>query len=322
VRALAEELGGGRVSESLKRLAERLQRGDSWQAALSDPQIRLPDHVRGLLEASVRTPHVAATLEQFVHLNRRSAQLAREMWLSVAYPLAVIVCVTVLFACFEFFIVAEMARIYDDIYTDFALSSSPLGLPAMTRLLVAWSGPPAIGLLLLVLIVGVLLPVIWSVWRPLGLDVLAHRLPILGPLWLWGGMVDLCRLLALLLEAGIPLPDALRMTAAGLKSSELAQACRRMARHVEAGESLAEAAAITPPLPDTLGPVVHWGESRSALPDALQAAAEMYEGRVRMQLAFVRLFLPPCVFIFAGGVILLSLFAIFVPMIRIITVLS
>ena len=71
---------------------------------------------------------------------------------------------------------------------------------------------------------------------------------------------------------------------------------------------------MTSPLPDTLGPVAEWGETRSALPDALQAAAEMYEGRVHVQLAFVRLFMPPAVFLFAGGVILLSLLAIFLPM--------
>jgi type II secretory pathway component PulF len=40
----------------------------------------------------------------------------------------------------------------------------------------------------------------------------------------------------------------------------------------------------------------------------------MYEGRVHVQLGFVRLFLPPAVFLFAGGVILLSMLAIFFPM--------
>jgi type II secretory pathway component PulF len=209
--------------------------------------------------------------------------------------------------------VAELARLYEDLYCDFAVRL-PLGLPAMTRLMMAWSGPPAVMLAVLALVVGVVLPLAWSAWRPLWLDVIAHRLPILGPLWLWGGMVDVCRLLALLLRTGIPLPDALRMTAAGLSSSELAQACRRLSKHVELGHSLADSIAVTAPLPDTLGPVAQWGEARSALPDALEAAAEMYEGRVQMQLAFVRLFLPPCVFLFAGGVIVLSLLAIFAPM--------
>ncbi len=313
VRALAEELPGSGVSESLVQLAQRLERGESWQQALDAPDLGLPDHVRGLLAAGLQTHRVAGTFEQFVHLNRRSVQLQREMWISVAYPLAVVVSLGLLFACFEYFVVAEMARIYEDIYQDFGLNR-PLVLPALTRLMIAWSGPPVFALAALTLIVGVCLPLAWSIWRPLWLDVIAHRVPVLGPLWLWAGMVDVCRLLALLLEAGLPLPVALRSTASGLKSSELARACRELSRRVETGQALSEAIAITSPLPDTLGPVVQWGESRSALPEALQAASEMYEGRVRMQLAFVRLFLPPGVLIFAGGVILFSLLAIFLPM--------
>jgi type IV pilus assembly protein PilC len=95
-----------------------------------------------------------------------------------------------------------------------------------------------------------------------------------------------------------------------------------LARRVEAGQPLAAAVTGTPPLPDTLAPVVQWGEMRSALPQALQAAAEMYEGRVRTQLTFVRLFLPPCVFLVAGGVILLSMLAVFLPLIKIIQTLT
>lgn len=321
VRALAEELPGSRAAGSLTRLAERLERGESWQTALDHPEIGLPEHVRGLLQAGLKTNNIARTLEEFAHLNRRSTQRQREMGLSVAYPLAVIVSIVALFGCFEFFVVAELARTYESMFQDYAIRT-PLGLPAMTRLIMAWSGPPAVALLVLVLVVGVGLPAVWSVWRPLWLDVLVHRLPIFGPLWLWAGMVDLCRLLALLLESGIPLPEALRLTAPGLQSSELAQACRRLARRTEAGQSLAEAIAVTSPLPDTLTPLVQWGEARSALPEALQAAAEMYEGRVQMQLAFVRLFLPPCVFLFAGGVILLSLLTLFLPMFQLLEALT
>jgi type II secretory pathway component PulF len=264
---------------------------------------------------------MAATLEQFVHLNRRSAQLRREMWLSVAYPLAVMVSLGVLVACFEFLVVAELGRLYEDIYADVGMQTF-VGLPAMTRFMIAWSGTPSLVLLAVVLILGVLLPLVWSSFRPLWLDVVAHRLPLVGPMWLWAGTADLCRLLALLLENGMALPKALRSSSAGLRSSELGQACRRLAHCVETGQSLSEAVAVTPPLPDTLAPVAQWGEARSTLPAALVAAAEMYEGRVRTQLAFVRLFLPPGVFLLAGGVILVTMLGIFLPMIQIIQTLT
>jgi type II secretory pathway component PulF len=134
-------------------------------------------------------------------------------------------------------------------------------------------------------------------------------------------MVDLCRLLALLLEAGLPLPKALKLTAAGLKSSEIARACRRLSQYVEAGQPLSEAVLIVSPLPETLSPIVQWGQTRSALPEALQTAATMYEGRMQMQISFIRLLLPPSVFLFAGGLILCSLLALFYPMFQLLSAL-
>ena len=161
VRALANELPDSQGARSLKRLAALLEQGHGWQKALADPTLRIPEHVRGLLQASLHSPDVAGTLERFVHLNRRSVQLRREMWLSVAYPLAVIVALGILFCCFEFFVVAELGRMYENLFQDFGMTQ-PLVLPAMTRVMIAWSGPPALVLLATLLILGVLLPVVWS----------------------------------------------------------------------------------------------------------------------------------------------------------------
>src|SRR5690606_36737825 len=130
-----------RVSASLQTLANRLQRGDSWSESLRDPHVRLPPYMRGLLDAAIRTPQAAQTLEQFVHFQRRSSELRREMWLSVAYPLAVLVSLAVLFCCFEYFIVAELARIYEDFQRDFNVQRE-LNWPAVSLAMMAWSGPP------------------------------------------------------------------------------------------------------------------------------------------------------------------------------------
>jgi type II secretory pathway component PulF len=179
-------------------------------------------------------------------------------------------------------------------------------------------------LLLIAALVGgfALLCVVRMLFRPRTLDALFNRLPILGPLAHWSALADFSRLLALLLEAGIPLPQALGMTAAGLRNGEVSAGCWQLARAAQAGHSLADGMRPLEAFPRSLEPILQWGQAHSALPEALAAAGEMFEGRVRVHLTFVRTFLPPFVFLLVGGAILFSVVAALWPMFRLIEALT
>jgi type IV pilus assembly protein PilC len=315
LRALAAEGAPRRWSKSLRRLSAHLEGGETWEAALRSRDVRLPPHLRGIIQAGVRSQTLRDSLVRLVDLERRSAQLHREMWVTLAYPLTLLTVLVALFFGYEFVFISDLMQFYRDVYNEFHMAPTLLmDLPTLTMLAVYLSRPEVLLTIAAVLGAFGLAFAVRMLFRPRQLDALFNRFPILGPLAHWSALANFCRLLALLLEAGIPLPQALGMTAAGVRNGEVADGCWQLSAAVQAGQSLAGAMRPLDAFPHSLEPLVHWGEARSALPEALLSAGEMFEGRVRVHLSFVRTFMPPFVFLIVAAAILCFVLAALWPM--------
>jgi general secretion pathway protein F len=133
------------------------------------------------------------------------------------------------------------------------------------------------------------------------------------------------RLLALLLDSELPLPQALELAGRGCQDSILEYGSAKAAASVRAGAALSDALAARRQFPRSVGPIVRWGEQAAAqnqpttaLSDALRTAAEMFDGRLDAQLALLRAIVPPLTFVFVlwGSMFIVS--ATLLPMISLI----
>jgi type II secretory pathway component PulF len=149
-----------------------------------------------------------------------------------------------------------------------------------------------------------------------------RRLPIVGPLLRWTHLAQFARLMAMLLDQRVPLPDALRLTAAGLHDSDLAHGCRQVAADVESGRVLYESMAAQRQFPASLIPVVEWGQRAPALPDAFRAAADMFEGRIRSQGSLLEAILLPIIVLVITAYVGMFVISLFLPLISLIERLS
>jgi type II secretory pathway component PulF len=149
-----------------------------------------------------------------------------------------------------------------------------------------------------------------------------YRLPMVGPLLRWHHLSQFARLMGLLLEQEVPLPDALRVTAAGLRDANLGRGCCLTADDVEQGRPLDESLAARRQFPASLIPIIQWGQRGPALPEAFRAAAEMFAGRSRSHGTLLETMLLPIMFLtvllFAGFFVI----AMFLPLICLIRMLS
>jgi type II secretory pathway component PulF len=145
---------------------------------------------------------------------------------------------------------------------------------------------------------------------------------MVGPLLRWSHLVQFSRLMGMLLDQRVALPDALRLTAAGSRDANLARGCRRVADDVEQGRLLYESMAARRQFPASLIPVIQWGQQAPALPDAFRAAAEMFEGRVRSHGSLLETMLLPIMFLAILFLVGFFAIAMFLPLISLITKLS
>ncbi|MCC7084823.1 MAG: type II secretion system F family protein [Pirellulales bacterium] len=147
-------------------------------------------------------------------------------------------------------------------------------------------------------------------------------MPLCGPLLLWRGIASWSRLASLLLKQGLPAPDALRLAATGVDDALLAVEGLRLAKATAQGASVADALQRNGSLPESLVPIVDWGQQQGVLPAAFETVAEMAENRLRLRVALLRTILPPVAFICIAVVVLWFFHAMFGPLVVLITSLS
>jgi type II secretory pathway component PulF len=130
---------------------------------------------------------------------------------------------------------------------------------------------------------------------------------------------SLAELLALLVEHGVPLHEALHLAARAVPDRKLASAAQQMSVAIEQGQSLTQDSAAALPFP----PFLRWALTSSAeandLPRTLRFAAKTYRHRAERGAQRLRVVMPmlTCVFL-AGGVTLLYCISIFGPFVRLI----
>lgn len=301
--AAAEDATSPAAASALRRLAAEVRRGRSLDEIQQDRGLRLPRYLAALLQSAGDSPLTALTewldCQEAVRRNWRSIVAA------VAYPALVLALALVVLVALDLLVVGPMLAMYADF---------ELQLPQLTQMLV-WCHergiPIAIGGTAALL-------VILAAYRTLGGAArwrrLMESLPLVGMLWHWTSVMELSRLLAVLLQRQVPLPDALETAADGLHSAHLREVSLRLAAGVRAGIPLADVLDSTYRMPATLTPIVRWGERTGRLAEAFGVAGDMFEARSSQRASLLAAALPPMVFLFLAVTIPLFVLGVYMPM--------
>jgi type II secretory pathway component PulF len=313
LRALAAELPGWRLPAALREMADCLDRGDSLESVLEFSAVNLPPHFHGLLVAGLRTGRLPELLEEYIQVAEKQRRLRQRLRLSLAYPIFLMLFMTGLVFFFQFYLLSGFEKIFKDFGS--ALPMITVAYFATFKYL-PWVMLGLVGFMLLI-------PVLVSDAPGLGwFSPVAYHVPLVGKLLKYSRWALFSRFTAMLLENQTPLPQALRLIAAGLSDPYLSWACRESAVQVENGHKLSAAMQRTGWFPQSLIPFVQWGEQANTLPEAFSSANKMYEGRAESQnLSLTAIFLP-IMFILIVLLAGISVLAIMMPLISLITSLT
>ncbi len=307
--AAAEEAGNRRIARALRSIAAALQRGQSVEEVLSQAHGRLPRHIGGLVAAAARTGKFSEALSQFVDHHQAVRQLRRSVSSALAYPLLVVVATLLMLMVGAFFFVPQ----FDEMYRDLELE-----LPKATLSLLWWAhtGLPILLALaggLLIALLGLRLFGGAAIWRRAFATV-----PVFGPLGHWAGVAEWTRLLGILVEQQVPLPDALRLAADGLHDANLREVSHGLAQDASQGRELSDLIGSTYRLPPLLVPFVSAGEQTRSLSGALLTLSDLYVERVRQRAALYRSILPPVLFILVGFLAVWVIGGLMLPLIALV----
>jgi type II secretory pathway component PulF len=313
LRAASSE-ATGRLARGLRSVAEELERGQTLEKVITDQNLRIPSHVRGMIAAASRTGQLGPALDELLEHQRAARAIFWRIWGSLAYPAFVLVLNIAEFV----FLLCWVVPVFKTMFLEFQLTlpSVTLAIVAVSDLTVWLVLGPGKGTLIIFLVAVVILMFLAATGRGgAGLQrLIIESMPIFGVLWQWSGAAEFTYLLGSLLDKQVPLAEALRLTAEGTRKSDLRQSGRWMADEVAAGRSLSELVEVSGCLPASAVPLLRWAERTNSLPEALRILSEMFMERARMRSDWLRSVSPPFVYIFIGFSAASVIISLFIPL--------
>jgi type IV pilus assembly protein PilC len=301
----------------LVEIERSIRDGDTFSCALSTyPRLFSPIHVR-LLEAGEAGSRLPEVLRQLAGYSEQGGKAALRIRTALIYPQVVGVFTLALMTVSFVWVVPR----FMDIFRELGVKEFPL----VTRGLLWFSLtalPGTIVALPIVVLLGWIL--YWRTERrsPFQLSQFRMRMPVIGALYHNFALLRLTRLLATLLQAGVPLLEALRLAGQGAESPLLQAAMWDAIPRVAAGETLSGAFGHAGILPPTFCGQVAAAESGGDLPGALVRLADWYSDRVDYLAARSGALLEPVFIVvlafFTGWIAL----GVFMPLVSIIQSLS
>jgi len=313
LRAAAEEATSQRLARALRSTADAIEQGRPLAELLQTTKDRLPRHIAGLVAAAARTERFGEALSELIEHHRCVRQLRKSVVASLAYPLLVLAFGVLLLVLAQIYVFSH----FEALFKEFELELTPMTVAFLwwtrvgTWLILGMLAAVALGSALLRLVAGA------AIWRRV-----YATLPIFGPLSHWSGVSDWSRLLGMLIDQCVPLPEALSLAADGVHDANVAEVCQVMSTHARQGQPLSHLLAETHRLPTLLVPLATWGEETDSLAEAMYTASDLFEKRIRLRAIFLRTALPPIVFVFIGFFGALMVTTLTMPMVKLIEYLS
>jgi type IV pilus assembly protein PilC len=312
LRAYSKELPPGRQRRQLEEVLRILERGDAAQAAST--LTVLPGYWIPLLGAATSSRDPARILREFLQESERAAELHRQWWLSLAYPMLLAGMAAAVLAALSIFVIPTFRYMF----ADFGLE-----VPVLTKLVLTIAEWISSGRVLIVAVV--LIAVAILLWRA------TRLLPASVQNWFsdhfgvrFGRATAIARFsqfTADLLEGELDPPQAIRLAGIATGNSPIRRAAWRVAGDIESGGDFARPASrniLTATVLHALGR----DTSAATRIHLLREISMCYAERARIRLSWTRGIIEPLAICAIGLVVGVIVLAMFLPLISLIQGLS
>ncbi len=309
IATLARQPANPAQKAILQRTNRALQSGSSLAAAL--PASAFPEDIRATIAAGEASGRLPLLLSRLADTLEADVALRSKLLAALAYPLLLLVVALGVILAMLIFVVPGIAE---------QLTASGQTLPLLTRLVLGVSAALKNWWWLLMLLLAVSAGAgLWWVRQPANHDRLDHRLltlPLAGNWIATVIAVRWSRLLATMLTAGLPLAEALTITAPTLGNAAWREATMRMARQVRSGASLSASLSLLPRPPALLLSLTQSGEAAGRLAPLLESAAQSLDRQLQDRSRTFLALAEPLIIVMLGAIVALIILAVLLPILQ------
>lgn len=309
--ALGDEADDPRQRELVAHLRAEVNAGAPFARALASAEREFDDVYRGVVAAGEQSGALGQVLERLADdLEERQALKAKLIGATL-YPAIVSVIALVIVIFLVTYVVPQVASVF---------TSSKRALPALTVAMLATSDfLRSYGLWLLLAAAGGVGTLLLMLRNPLfreRFDAAWLNLPLIGRLARGYNAARFAGTLAMLAGAGVPILKALQAAAETLSNQALRRDALDALARVREGAPLAAALASKKRFPGLLAMFARLGEQTGQLPEMLNRAARQLATEVQRRALQMATILEPLLIVAMGGVVMLIVLAVLLPIIQ------
>jgi len=312
LNALIEEAAQPLTREVLAGVKTEVIAGSSLAGALGVYGKSFPDFYRALVHGGEESGALPTVLQHLAdYLDSRRA-LQQKTSLALIYPVLVTVVAVMIVTGLLIYVVPQVVQVFQQ---------SRQGLPLLTRALIGLSDFLRGAWPYIVVVVIATAVLSRMALRRTGVRYRWHalllHLPGLGALIRGVNTSRFASTLAILVGGGVPLLKALQSGARVMTNAVMREAIEGAIGRVREGSSLARALGETKVFPPLLVHLVASGEVSGKLEQMLDRAARLETQTLERRLAVFLTVLEPAMILVMGGIVLLIVLAILLPIIEI-----
>ena len=316
LKLIAADMRTRKLRAAVEAVAHDLERGVPLPEAFESHSRSFPKLYGHVLRAGIAAGNLPAVLLNLGRHLELMQRLRRNLWRAASYPLMVLVAMCGVLTFVGYVLEGPMNELYSDDFFE---------LPRLTQALffIGRQTP----FLLLFLAWGVFVFwLIWRFWQRKGyeqrfVDRWLSRIPLLGRVIRSNLIARWCGAVSLGVEAGLDLPHAIELGAQATGSQHLANDGKRILVAHEHGEPLQSAGHIDL-IPPSVLTAMEFGKNRGDLPNVLRTLTQMYQEKSEHHLATLIAILSPAMLILVGVTLVSVIYALFLPMAKLVKSLS
>ncbi|GAA1948834.1 type II secretion system F family protein [Microbacterium deminutum] len=305
---LIEQTEDKKLQPALISVQADVEAGSSFSAALAlHPQV-FPPLMLSIVRVGETGGFLGAALGSVAENYRKEAELHNKIRAATTYPVIVLIIAIIGVLGMVTFVVPVFANM-------FASLGSQLPLP--TQILVTISNNMVWMLPLLILIVLVA----WTWWvrnrhtervRRV-VDPIRLKLPIFGPLATKMAVARFSRNLSMMLNAGVPIIQALGIVGQASNNWKIEQAILEVQESIRQGKSFAAPLAKAGVFPPMVPQMVSVGEESGTLTEMLASIADFYEDEVETATSQLSSTIEPVLIVGLGVIIGGMVISLYLP---------
>ena len=295
LQIIEEESEDKALRQVLASVQESLVAGDTFSAALAPFETLFPQFYLDMIRAAELTGRLDDVLDELSRYIKRDLEARSKVKSALTYPAVILLMSIATVIVLSVFVLPRFKVFFESLHAT---------LPLPTRMLIGFTD--FLRHFWWAILIGSALFAfgLWLLGRTSGgrrlRDKIVLKIPVIGDLLRFSIIERFCRLLATMMEAGVPLPEAMAVLGEGTNNVVFRDGISEVREAMMRGEGLARPMGATGLFPSAIIQMVRVGENTGTLDTQLGVGSDYYGQELDYKIARFTALFEPAVIIFMG----------------------